>query len=215
MNKLLFVFLFFLTNACSSSVDEDKLLGNDVRLFRNTPVWEVALAIEKDDTVKVHNLLSGKPDSILNYQEKKFGQSLLNWAVYSYHLPSVKTLAELGANPNLKGYDSTNAIINAARHDETSDYLEVLIKHGGNVNSIADIKEPQHYRTPLMAAAKNLNSVKMLIKAGANPNYIDTTSGFQSTLLYAFYSDNIDIINYLIMKSNPEGAQPLNKIQAS
>src|ERR1017187_9650137 len=186
--KYLFVMLFALVlEQCTSTPNKKgDMLGNDVRLFEQTPVWEVAKAIEKEDTVKIKHLLAGKPSSVLNYQEKYYGQSLLNWAVYTNHYPSVKALVELGANPNLKGNDSTSAFIQSASKFETSDYLKLLLQYGGDVNTVANIDAPQHLRTPLMAAAfKSLENVKILVKAGADVNYIHKSHGIQSALLYA------------------------------
>jgi ankyrin repeat protein len=201
MKSILIIITVFTFSKCTSSKQGDNnYLGNDVRLFENTPVWEIAQAIEKDDTDKVRKLLLNKPKEFIDYKENKFGQSLLNWAVYANHYSSVVVLAELGANPNQKANDSTSAFIQAANHHETSDYLKILLNHGGDVNSVANINAPQHLRTPLIAAAKSLDNVKLLIKAGANPNYIYNASGMiQSALVYAFYSDNIDIIKYLII----------------
>lgn len=177
--------------------------ANRLQFFNSFEEMEQAdaKAIEKDDTAKGRKLLKNQPGSILNYQEKTYGQSLLNWAVYAYHYPSVKLLAELGADSNLKGYDSIPAIINAARMDTTI-YLEVLINHGGNVNIVADIVGPQRLRTPLMVAANtNLDNVKLLINAGADAKFVYKINNNdpQSALLYALRSNNMDIINYLIL----------------
>lgn len=201
MKSIFVIIMAFTFSKCTSlRQGENNYLGNDVRLFENTPVWEVAQAIEKNDTTKVRNLLTSKYRAYIDYQERKFGQSLLNWSVYAGHYPSVKVLAEMGANPNLKSYDSTSAFIQAANHHETVDYLKTLLLHGGDVNSVANIDGPQHLRTPLIAAAKSLENVKLLIDAGANPNYEYSSDGVvQSALVYAFYSDNIDIIKYLII----------------
>lgn len=201
MKSLFVILMVFSFSKCTSSKqEENNYLGNDVRLFENTPVWDVAQAIEKNDTAEVKSLLLSKSKDLVDYQEKKFGQSLLNWSVYSGYYPSVKVLAELGANPNLKSYDSTTAFIQAANHHETLEYLKILLQNGGDVNSVANIDAPQHLRTPLMAAAKSLDNVKLLINAGADPNYVYSSNGMiQSALVYAFYSDNIDIIKYLII----------------
>jgi len=184
------------------------LSGRDVRIYGNSPVWEAALAIRDNDTVRLKNLLEGAPDSILNYREKRFGQSLLNWSVYRDNYGSARILAELGADPNLKGNDSASAFINAADKYETSDYLRLLLKFGGDVNSVADINKPQRLRTPLIAAAFNrLESVKLLVGAGANANYIHRTKrgkrGFeniQSALISAFDGGRIEIVRYLLIE---------------
>lgn len=187
-------------------MSQEKPTGRDVRIFEDTPVWAVALAIRDNETAKVKQLLLGKPDSILNVREKYYGQSLLNWAVYRDNLNSVEILAELGADPNLKSNDSTSAIIHAANKNETS-YLKLLLEHGGDPNSVADINKPQDLRTPLMAASfKSLENVKLLIEAGTDPNFIYRSKrgniggeNIQSALIYAFRGNKIDIVRYLII----------------
>ena len=199
---LLLLVLFISCN----SMSQEKPTGRDVRIFEGTPVWTVALAIRDNETTKVKRLLQGEPDSILNFREKYYGQSLLNWAVYRDNLNSVEILAELGADPNLKSNDSTSAIIHAANKNETG-YLKVLLEHGGDPNAVADVNRPQKLRTPLMAASfKSLENVKLLIKAGADPNFIYRSKrgniggeNIQSALIYAFRGNKIDIVRYLIL----------------
>lgn len=202
--KCLIIILFLFINC--NSVGQDNITGRDVKIFRDTPVWEAALAIRDNDTAKVRELLQGKPKEILDFQEKYFGQTLLNWAVYRDNYGSAKVLAELGADPNLKSYDSTSAVIQASDKIETS-YLKLLLNHGGDPNTIANINEPQDLRTPLIASSfKSLENVKLLVEAGANPNYIHRTKrgdiggeDVQSALIYAFRGNKIDIVRYLLI----------------
>lgn len=194
-----------LTN-CSTAVQE-KLTGRDIKLFKNTPVWEIALAIRDSDTTNLKQLLKGQPDSLLNYREKHFGQSLLNWSVYRDSYNSAKVLAELGTDPNLKAFDSTSAFINAADKYDAS-FVRLLLKHGGNVNAIADTDKPQRIRTPLIAASSNsLESVKLLVDAGADPNYVRITKrggefpgeNVESALISAINAEKIEIVRYLLL----------------
>lgn len=201
---LIVMALFVGCNAMSDS--QQKPTGRDVRIFEDTLVWTVALAIRDNETTKVKRLLQGEPDSILNFREKYYGQSLLNWAVYRDNLNSVEILAGLGADPNLKSNDSTSAIIHAASKNETG-YLKVLLEHGGDPNAVADVSGPQDLRTPLMAASvKSLENVKLLIQAGADPNFTYRSKrgniggeNIQSALIYAFRGNKIDIVRYLII----------------
>jgi hypothetical protein len=188
-------------------MNQDNLTGRDVRIFKDTPAWEAASAIHDNEPDKLKKILQGKPKSILNFREKHFGQSLLNWAVYRDNFNSAKVLVELGADPNLKSYDSTSAFINAADKHDSSNFLRLLLSHGGNVNAVADIETPQRLRTPLMAASFNrLESVKLLIEAGADPNYIHRSKRgniggeiVQSALIYAFRGNKVDVVRYLII----------------
>jgi uncharacterized protein len=202
--KYLLVIALF-TNC--NTMEQENLTGRNVEIYKNTPVWEVAIAIRDNDTAKVKKLLEGKPGSFLNYKEKHFGQTLLNWAVYRDSYAQAKVLIELGANPNIKSNDSTTALINAADKSETSEFLSLLLKNGGNPNAVADIEAPQRIRTPLIAASFNrLESVKLLIEAGADPNYIHRSKrgniggeNIQSALISAFRGDKIEIIKYLLI----------------
>jgi uncharacterized protein len=184
---------------------EGKLTGRDARIFEDTPLWDVAQAIRDNDIGRAKRLLEGKPKSLIDYKEKYFGQSLLNWAVYRGNYEVAKILLELGADPNLKANDSTTAVINAADKD-TSEYLKLVLQYKGDVNVIADIDEPQIIRTPLIAAsARSLESVKLLIEAGADPNYVHRmdegilSESIQSALVSACEVGRIDIVNYLLI----------------
>jgi ankyrin repeat protein len=191
---LILITTLFLSS-CYFDSNDDQLLGDDVRLYKHTPVWDMAKAIEDDDTSSLRDLLTNAPDSILNYQEKRFGQTLIDWAVFTDHYPSVKLLAELGANPNIQEKNGTSAFINAAYNFETSDYLKLLLKYGGDVNAVANIDTPQSARTPLIAACfTRLESVKLLLQAGADVNY--NNANHQSPLAAAL--TQLEIAKYLI-----------------
>jgi uncharacterized protein len=192
-------------------VSQERPTGRDVRIFKDTPVWEAAFAIRDNDTVKLKKVLQGKPKSILEYKEKFYGQTLLNWAVYRDDYNSAKELVELGSDPNIKSYDSTTAVIHAADKLESS-YLKLLLDNGGNPNTIADIDKPQHLRTPLMAASyKSLANVRLLINAGADPNYVHRSKrgniggeNIQSALISAFSGNRIDVVKFLLIDTGVE-----------
>lgn len=170
----------------------------DVRLFKGTPVWEVAEAVEDEDVNKIISLLKNKPDSIINFQEEIFGESLINWAAFNNHFPSVKALAELGANPNLQAKDGTSAFIQACSKYETSEYAKLLLKYGGKPNDIARAERPQILRTPLLAACARFETFKLLVESGADPNYTYPFYEDRSTLEGATLTDKFDIVTYLI-----------------
>jgi len=204
---ILSVVFLILNLSCSS---QDNLTGRDVRLYENTPVWQAAVAIRDKDYARLRKILAGKPASFADFRETRFMQSLLYWAVYRDDLEATKILADAGADPNLKAYDSTSAFIHAAGKAGTSEYLRVLLKHGGNVNAVADIRGPQHQRTPLIAAAYvSLENVKLLADAGADVNFVhsvpygDPAAGAmrnQSALISACMMSQIDIVEYLIFE---------------
>jgi len=128
-----------------------------------------------DDTVKIKELLSGKPKSMLNYRDEESGETLLASVVEARHYHAAQVLAELGADPNIQSKNGQSAFIIAAQNTDSSAYLKLLLKYGGDVNAVAKSDEYDTYwdKTPLIAAiaAGSLENVKLLVEAGANVNY--------------------------------------------
>lgn len=207
---LLTVTLFYITN-CSNK--NKTMRGYDVELFKNTKAWDLSQAIDKEDTIKLKELLKKIPKKDIDFKESTYGQSLLNFAVYSYKYNSVKILTEYGADPNLPDtYSGTTAFIEACNITDDDRYFKLLLKHGGNPNYVNKNKKPTHLRTPLIAASKNLEYIKILINNGADPNFrYENGNQSQSLLKYSFYSNNIDIIKYLIIDIKVDCKKPLMK----
>jgi hypothetical protein len=194
-----------------TTIDRGKLLGNDYRLFQNTPAWELAKAVEDEDIDKIKEEVS-KNKSLLSYREPRFGQPILMMAVMNKNYNSVKTLAELGADPNMQdNYEGSSPLMEAARiggggfvhTDDDPRYLELLIKHGGDVNE--EEKGPRKQgnavrETPLLIACDegNLQYAKILVNAGANVNYVNEYGS--NTLYGAIVAENPDLVLYLLEK---------------
>lgn len=192
---LLFLFIVLVVTFPSCSNGQDDLLAHDVELYKNTPAWELAKAVEKQDTTLIKEICRND-SSLINFQENKFGQTLLEWSVYTDKYNSAKALAEMGANPNIQSNDGTSALIHAADKISTSKYLRLLLKHDADVNTVADTSENQPRRTPLITAAKTrLESVKLLVEAGADINY--EYNGY-CALEAAATQNKIEIVKYLI-----------------
>jgi ankyrin repeat protein len=207
MKLLIFLTLTLMVKGCSSD-----LLGNDPRLFMGTPVWKVAKAISIGDTSDVRAFYTENP-TLIDYRESKFGQSILNWAVYSSHYKGVVVLSDLGADPNLEDVYGVTAFVNASDKIGTSEYLKVLLENGGDVNYVVNDKDRSRIATPLIAAAWcRLESVKLLVEAGADVNYIWSMGGFyrNSPIYSSFRGGKIDIIRYLIVEAEVDCSIPLS-----
>lgn len=204
----MFLTLLSLFNSCDN---KDAILANDILLYKDTPVWDAAKAIKDKDTSRVREFFLKKPE-LLDYQEPKFKQSLLNWAVYANYYEGVVILADLGANPNLSRKDGTTALVNAAANLFSSKYLKKLIEKKADINYVVNTKESEIDATPLIAASwSRLESVKLLVEAGADVNY-KWSMGDQwnnSSLLSAFRGGKIEIIRYLIIDAGADFKSPL------
>jgi len=206
-----FLMVFASCTNRNAIVNKKDLLGSDYRLFQNTPVWELAKSVRDSDVAGI-KLNVNKNKQLINTGDEIFGSTLLSMAVYNRNYSSVKTLLELGADPNkTDNYDGTSALMVAAElgaggriHPYAdSRYLKVLLKYGGNPNAIQKEVIPSHnqnYATPLMFACLSgiFDYVQILVDSGADINY-KNKHGF-SILYAATVSGNPDIILYLLKK---------------
>ena len=157
-------------------IDKKYLNGFDYRLFQNTPAWELAKAVEDGNESKINSIIA-KDSSLINYQEPKYGSTLLIMTLRREQMKSFKILLKNKADVNI--YDTftgRSAIIHACILGVSDKYVEMLLKEGAKVNDIeiGERKKGNSTRyTPLIAASKsgNLEVVKLLIKNGAEINY--------------------------------------------
>ena len=199
--KKLFVIILFVVTGCSQVPRQ--LTGYDIELFEGTEVWKLAKAVKKEDTAKIKYLIRS---TNINFPEHTYGMTLLQWAVFNKLFLSAKTLLESGADPNIRSNDGESALILGAYEFETSDYVKLLLKYGADVNAIADYKKSWHY-TPLMSASSTrLESVKILVAAGANVNY--ETPSNNCAIVEAALAHKIYIVRYLMIDCHAEFKNP-------
>ena len=208
--KYVFLSLILLFASCREiPVDKNDLLGDDFRLFQDTPAWELAKAVEDEDTDEIkRQVLSLKVP--VDSKEEIFGQPLLMVAVENNLIESVRTLLELGADPN-EPEDTlynpgSNAVIVASRFDQiSSQILKLLLEYGGDPNSIERGMqkdnlgnwEPARFFALSNAVFSDFEKVKILVEAGADVNlYTETIEGgaLYSTLVH----NRMDIMLYLL-----------------
>ncbi len=173
-------------------------------MFQDTPAWELAKAVQDNDIDKIDEEIQKNP-SIVNYQESKYGKTLLHLSSYNDNYRAFKELLKLGANPNIADSSHcTSPLIEVAlSFDDKTKYAEELIRYKANVNYVEcnSGKENQKTNTtPLIAASgrNNLKLVKLLIKNGADINY--TNPNDEDALSLATLSNNYDIILYLLQE---------------
>lgn len=213
MKKALFILVCILIYSCNNRekvVDKSELLGNDYRLFQNTPAWELAKAVEDEDESKINEILA-KNKELNNYQEQKFGSNLLFLTIRNQQYKSFKILLENKPNLGIRNsYDGSSAIIEACEYKAYDiKFVELLIKNGANVNDVqVDIEKEGKTKTPLMVAAKTgkMDLVKLLIENGAEINYYNKYA--QSALSECIMVNKYDIAFFLLQK-NAEYRKPI------
>jgi ankyrin repeat protein len=98
------------------------------------------------------------------------GEIVLEYAIYHSPLAFIRTLLELGADPNYgdhDGFPSLIAALTCAARKDMYEILELLLSHG------ADIQQRGfNDYTPLHWAVgdRNIEAVEFLLSHGADPN---------------------------------------------
>lgn len=194
------------------NLNDSDLHGYDYRLFEPSPVSELAKAVEAEDVKEMFRIVRGGNVDI-DHQEPKFGNTLLMLTVMNLQYASCKTLLELGADPNKHNtYDGSTALIHAAAIDngdgDNSAFLELLIKHGADVNGVETGEREvgnNIRKSPLLVASSDvsqagspIDKVKLLVEAGADVNYQDEFNHFP--LREALIQKHYDVVLYLLQR---------------
>lgn len=166
-----------------TSIDRDRLVnkadltGRDYRLFQNTPAWELAKAVQDENSKKINEIVTREP-SLVNYREPKYGNTLLMLTIMNQQLKSFQELLKRKADINIHNFfDGTSAIIEAVRlKDYDIKFVQMLIENGANVNDVetgARKNGNSTRETPLISAVGSgkMGFVEILVENGADVNY--------------------------------------------
>lgn len=210
--KIAFIFIILIAIACllfscsdlsrEKIVDKSELTGRDYRLFQNTPAWELAKAVEDENTKKIDKIVSENPE-IINYQESKYGNTLLMLTIMNQQLKPFKALLKRGADVNIHNtFDGTSSLIKACSSKFYNiTFAKMLIEYGADVNDVEigeRRKENGTRLTPLIAASRTgrLDLVRFLVSKGADVNYQNEFG--QSALSKSVMVDEYKVAYYLL-----------------
>jgi|JI8StandDraft_1071087.scaffolds.fasta_scaffold12028_4 ankyrin repeat protein len=147
-----------------------ELTGYDIRLFQNSPVWNLAKAIEFEDMDEVLRILKDEKVDV-NYATSKGGSTLLTYCIRTHDIVCVKNLLEYKANPNhINNYGESLMILATGT---TPEIVKLLLDCGGNPNLEMRKKETNEIiSTPLSMACRHgeFEIVNLLLAAGADVN---------------------------------------------
>jgi ankyrin repeat protein len=131
---------------------------------------ELHKAYERGDLDAVKAGMGNPPDFPNCRGHQAVGEIVLEYAIYHSPLAFIRTLLELGADPNYgdhAGFPSLIATLTCADRADMYEILELLLAHG------ADIQQHGHNDyTPLhwAVADGNIKAVEFLLAHGADPN---------------------------------------------
>ena len=223
---VLYWIIIFLTLVYNSFTEPHEYLASDYRIFKDTPAWDLAKAVRDADTAEIRYQILEKKIPV-NYQEQKYGESMLSIATYQNNIKSVKKLLELGANPNLyvdtinrNGY---NPVIEACKYKKISvEILKLLMDFGGNPNSVTKgVNKNGNIVHPLRnsameeaASSGEIEKIKVLMDYGADVNFTPDRDYDTDPLLDALYTNKMRAALYLLengAKFDKEYINPFSK----
>ncbi len=198
---------------------------NNIKIYKDTPVWELALAVKNQKTDVIEKIAKDNPD-LLNYQEPKYGATLLLWAIGMEKYNSAEALLKCGANPDIASTTEGETplyiaagfswIDNDAKNDPK--YVKLLLRYGANPNknifSESEIFILEPGASPLMHSIRcGIEKTKALVEAGAD---IDYKSKFGKTVaIKALMAggpnatlEGMEYAHYLIVKKKANVSDP-------
>lgn len=200
----------------------------DYRIYKNTPAWELACAVKKENTQKIEKIVKENPE-LLNYQDPKYGATLLIWSVGTERYKSAETLLKCGADPNIKTYSDPDKqkytavgetalyiasgyswVDNDAKKDPK--YVKLLLKYGAdpNINYVGfenSVSEPGE--SPLMySIGCGIEKTKALVEGGADINY-KTKSGICAADMAILWHEQPEYAYYLIVEKKADITKPI------
>ena len=213
-NKIIVVVFFIITLMSSCLQSQSLGPGYEFELFKNTSIWNLAKAVRDEDTSEINKILNNKTVNI-DFQEPKFGNTLLLLSVSNGKVLSVKVLLEHGANLDILDSDHMAAIHEATQfidlRKNVTQILELLLKHGANPNMPANSTMDSSY-TPLTGAIENLECTKILLNYGADV-YYKTGNEYpvwkSLLILDAPFDENILVAKYLIIDKKIKVPDPI------
>ena len=217
MSKSKIKLLCFVVCLCLYSCDYFPYYpGLRFELMKDTPVWELAMAVKNEDVDRINELIQEKHLDV-NYQEhkSKIATTLLHLAVGNDKLLSVEALLKNGARQNIRDsggeYPIHYIVCMIIPHKHRLEILKLLLEYGADPNA-----EAIEYRDgaviqrnkPLYYAVYDLDCTKMLLKYGADINEKwsgDSTYGYGAWFsVFSSWTDyeldnNVFVAKYLIV----------------
>jgi hypothetical protein len=155
----------------------------DINIFNDSVAWDLAKAVDKQNTNRITEIAKTNPEA-LDYQDPKYGVTLLIWAVGTEKFNSAEALLKGGSDPNIVsdyfGYTALflasgySWIDNAAKKD--AKYVELLLQYDADPNICytgdKKVNITNFGTSPLMESIlSGLDKTKALVDAGADLNY--------------------------------------------
>ena len=178
-----------------AGADINVCCNNDRRFFKADTALEAAASI---GSIPITRILLDAAAELDDHAHQLASRTALHMAVRRNSIELVQLLLTKGANPN--AHSENISIPSTALEEALSrwsiniDIISILLDAGADANKIA---RPRAHH-PLRQAAANgcVEAVRMLLKAGARPDF--TSEDKETVLQAAVESRNVDLIQILI-----------------
>ncbi len=197
----------------------------NINIFKDTPVWELAVAVKEQKVAAIEKIAKDKPE-LLNYQDPKYKLTLLLWAVGMEKYNSAEALLQCGADPNIASvrYEtySEETPLSVAAHFSWVDtvakkdpkYVNLLLKYGADPNWIYIGHE--HGMEPgtsilMESIGCGIEKTKALVEAGADINHktkSGRTAAVQALLAGGPAVERNAYAHYLIVEKKAKVSEP-------
>jgi hypothetical protein len=228
ITPMLLILFSVLLSGCHSQESESakgEYKMTNINIFKDTPVWELAIAVKEQKTAAIEKLAKDKPE-LLNYQDPKYKVTLLLWAVGMEKYNSAEALLQCGADPNLASvryetYSEETPLSLATRfswvdNDAKKDpkYVKLLLKYGADPNWIYIGHE--HGMEPgtsilMESIGCGIEKTKALVEAGADINHkteSGDTAAVQALLAGGPALERNAYAHYLIVEKKAKVSEP-------
>lgn len=232
MKVITFILIIYIGLFCivGISIQADNKMDiemDNILIYKNTPAWELAQAVKSQNTGEIEKIIKSEPN-LLNYQDPKFGATLLLWAVGSDKYRSTETLLKCGADPEIATTSNTSwggitPLFQATVGTwewiiKDPKYVKLLLRYGANPNhnysgfnisGTHPLVEPGI--SPLMhTISRSIKKTKVLVEAGADINY-KTKSGRTAAYWALLFDEYPEYAYYLIVERKAKITEPYYK----
>lgn len=210
----------FVLSLISCGNKDENLTVKDIEIFKDTPVWELAKALERSNLRKAKEMLSDN-GVLVDYQDPEFGTTLLMRAISTENYKGVEFLLQNGSNPNIISKTGSTALFRAVSHswkdvtaNEDPKFVKILLENGADPNipycateAEGTISPIECGTSPLMhSATRGLEKAKLLVDAGAEIDYktkLGTTAAIEALMM-----KKVDVAHYLIVEEKARVDKP-------
>ncbi len=209
-------------NELVSINDSNEYRITNVKIYDDTPAKELASVVKNQNVSKIEQLVIDSPE-LINYQDPKYGATLLMWAIGMEKYESAESLLKLGADPDISMKENEETpLFLATRYswvdnntNQDPRFVELLLRYNADPNKSFLVSKSEEERSiiesgtsPLMhSIGRGIEKTKLLVEAGADINH-KSKSGRTAATTALEYAEDPYYAYYLIALKKAKITEP-------